>query len=228
MNIVIPCAGEGRRFAEAGYDKPKPLIDVAGKPMIERVIDCLRSSDDDTVTVISRIPLHLPDANVVATGPTEGAADTLLATALSPERVLVANCDQLITTPIETFLSCVQDCDAGVMTFNSTNPHHSYVRVNRTGLVVEIAEKRVISDNAVLGIYWFASGTALQKFALAAIDAGERVNGEVYISSILDQYIKAGRAVGAYEVDVKDKHMLGTPEELRIFLDKVEDGRVVL
>ncbi len=39
VNIVIPMAGNGSRFAMAGYDLPKPLIDIVGKPMIQRVID---------------------------------------------------------------------------------------------------------------------------------------------------------------------------------------------
>ena len=39
INIVIPMAGRGSRFASAGFELPKPLIDVMGKPMIDWVID---------------------------------------------------------------------------------------------------------------------------------------------------------------------------------------------
>ena len=43
INIIIPMAGHGKRFVEMGYDKPKPMIDVCGDPMIKRVIDSLTS-----------------------------------------------------------------------------------------------------------------------------------------------------------------------------------------
>ncbi len=91
-----------------------------------------------------------------------------------------------------------------------------------------IAEKAVISDNAVAGIYWFADGLQLAEYAAKTVATAERVNGEFYISSILGLMLADNLHVQAFEVDVHSKHMLGTPEELRIFLDKVEDGRVVL
>ena len=45
FNIVIPMAGAGSRFAIAGYTKPKPFIDVLGKPMIVRVLENLTCKD---------------------------------------------------------------------------------------------------------------------------------------------------------------------------------------
>ncbi len=213
-------AGEGRRFAEAGYTKPKPLIDVAGKPMIERVVDCLTPRTPHRVTLLSREMV----------GETRGAVDTLLhaVSRVDPRRpLLVANCDQYLSVSIDDFLEHAVG-DAAIMTFNSTNPHHSYVKV-ADGLVSEIAEKRVISDDAVLGVYWFSSGQLAFDYARKVI-ANQAVHddGEFYISSMLGLMIDDRLALTTYEVDVHDKHMLGTPEELQIFLDKVADGRVRL
>lgn len=210
-------AGEGRRFREAGYDLPKPQIDVAGKPMIERVTDCLTPTGGARFTLLDQAKV----------GQTQGAVDTLLHARDLIDLdapLLVANCDQLISTPIDWFLDrCT--ADATVMTFNSTNPHHSYVKLT-DGFVSEIAEKRVISDDAVLGIYWFRTGELVMRYAAQVIAENARHdNGEFYISALLARMIADGYLILPYEVDVHDKHMLGTPEELRIFLDKVADGR---
>lgn len=232
LRVIIPMAGSGRRFAEAGYDLPKPMIDVCGKPMIERVMESLTPSSGAEFVRLSR--------DVV--GETEGAVDTLLrCTDLrSDEPVLVANCDQWIAPGIiDDFLSQVPRkhagvslstrADASVMTFNSTNPHHSYVTASpHLGVVSSIAEKRVISDEAVLGVYWFRSGDLLADYAEKAMASGERLNGECYISTIIALMVADGLTVTAFEVDVHDKAMLGTPEELAIFEAKVADGRVVL
>lgn len=229
IDIVIPMAGEGRRFAEAGYTDPKPLIDVAGKPMIQRVMDCLRPADGCRFTLVTRLAVGDVDAEVIQLDrPTSGAVDSLLRGLVHGGPVLVANCDQYITGSIDEFLATAAFYDAAVMTFNSTNPHHSYVKVS-DGLVTEIAEKVVISDEAVAGIYWFADANTLRQAAANVIRSERRhANGEFYISAVIDEYVKTGRRVGVFEVDVREKHMLGTPEELRIFLDKVADGRVVL
>lgn len=231
IDVIIPMAGEGRRFAEAGYEQPKPLIDVAGKPMIERAMECLRPAAGARFVLVSRIDLpSVPGDVVTLTEATDGAVDTVRRAAdlVAAGPVLVANCDQYVTVSIDGFLDAVQGADAAVMVFNSTNPHHSYVKVSG-GLVTEIAEKRVISDQAVVGVYWFADSGQLFDACRVVLAHGRRHdNGEFYLSSVLGLMVDAGFKVATYEVDVRDKHMLGTPEELRIFLDKVADGRVVL
>lgn len=232
IDVIIPMAGEGRRFAEAGYDLPKPLIDVAGKPMIERVIDCLQPADGARFVLVSRILLpNVPATVVTLNEATDGAVDTVRRAApyTGPGPVVVANCDQYVTPGlVDEFLSAMEGADAGVMVFNSTNPHHSYVKISG-GLVTEIAEKKVISDNAVVGVYWFADSTVLFDACRVVLAHGRRhANGEFYLSSVLGLLVDSGYKVRAVEVDVRDKHMLGTPEELAIFLDKVADGRVKL
>lgn len=49
LNIVIPMAGAGSRFAQAGYTFPKPLIEVKNKPMIQIIVDNLRPKLRDDV-----------------------------------------------------------------------------------------------------------------------------------------------------------------------------------
>jgi hypothetical protein len=79
-----------------------------------------------------------------------------------------------------------------------------------------------------VGVYYFSAAWLLFEHARAVMDSGERHNGEFYVSALIRSLVLAGKSVRAVEVSVDEKHMLGTPEELQIFLDKVDDGRVVL
>ena len=58
INIVIPMAGLGSRFSDAGYEKPKPFIDVLGKPMIERVMDNLNIKDSNFILLVRKSTLE--------------------------------------------------------------------------------------------------------------------------------------------------------------------------
>ncbi len=258
LQVVIPMAGEGRRFAEAGYTYPKPLIDVAGVTMIQRVMDCLTPSGHGPprFTLITYAPNRNPEDNgrvriVPLKEHTQGAVDTLLQAEFYVDDgpVLVANCDQWIRPGvIDAFLANSGDGDASVMVFNSTNPHHSYVKLAE-GFVTEVVEKEVISDNAILGVYYFEDSQVLfdycrkviannlrhrEQLDVTSIFDSEPVivegnaTGEFYLSAVLNEFVKDGGELTAFEVDVHDKAMLGTPEELSIFLDKVADGRVTL
>lgn len=231
MRTLIPMAGEGRRFAEAGYQEPKPLIDVAGRTMIERVVESLTpAGQSPDVLLISM--LHINGyPTLVLDEPTRGAVDTLYQAwrAIEPGPLLVANCDQYLDLGvIDGFLDAAKQHETAILTFNSTNPHHSYARLFGD-VVIEIVEKRVISDNALAGVYYFADSELMFRHAERILDDDDRkVNGEFYISAMLQEMVSHGIDMLAFEIGVKHKHMLGTPEELRIFLDKIADGRVKL
>lgn len=90
MNIVIPMAGLGSRFAKAGFINPKPLIDVMGKPMIVRVLENLYYSNANYILIARNeylaktqqvIQELLPNMNVKLIGIdklTEGSVCTIL------------------------------------------------------------------------------------------------------------------------------------------------------
>lgn len=237
LNIVIPAAGKGQRFADAGYAEPKPLIDVCGMPMIQRVMVNLRPEDRASVThLITRKEHDIPSA-VYLDHETEGAACTVLEAAHiidNEDPLIIANCDQLLMNfRMEDFLNKMDgefggQYAGGIITFNSTNPHHSYVQTDLYGVVTKVAEKVVISDQAVAGIYYFRHGSDFVKYARQMIEKNIRTNNEFYITPVYAELLADGKIIGTYEIDVKDKHMLGTPDELNIFLDKVASGKVLL
>lgn len=236
LNIIIPAAGDGRRFKEAGYEEPKPLIKIKGKPMIQRVVENLWMAETKTY-IVTREPKDLfpkmKDTTIInLTEPTGGAVETVLKVKdiiNNDTPLIVANCDQLLLPKKLVnifFIFCsMTNYDSVIMTFNSTNPHHSYLRVHK-GLVVEAAEKELISDIAVAGIYFFRKGSDFVKYAEEMIEKDIRYNGEFYISSMFNLLVADGKSIRPYEVDAHNKVMIGTPEELNIFLDKLKEGDI--
>ena len=240
INVVIPMAGKGQRFVEAGYDKPKPMIDVCGVPMIKRVIDSLTSKYNKCNFIFIALQEHLDNGlkdfleqqgtiiplDIV----TEGAACTTLMALPhinNDTQLVIANCDQYLEWDFDDFLNKAVEVDGSLVVFNSTNPHHSYAKVKK-GQVVEVAEKKVISDKACAGIYYFRHGFEYIESVVMMIAKNIRTNNEFYIAPAYNELIVGGGDISVYEVDVNKKHMLGTPYELEIFLDKVENGDVVL
>lgn len=228
MNILIPMAGRGSRFAEQGYTFPKPLIDVGGRPMIQVVTDSL-GLNGHYIFLVLREHLEqyaIPDlvkrmvhssTIVPVEGVTEGAACTaLLAKDLidSDEALVIANSDQIVYWDPADFFDKMVDADGGIVTFPSTHPKWSFVRVEGQR-VVEVAEKRPISRLATVGIYYFRHGSDFVRAAEEMIAAEERVNDEFYIAPTFNRLIAKGARVLAYP----SRRMigLGTPEDLAAF-----------
>lgn len=234
MKILIPMAGEGSRFAKEGYTFPKPLIDVGGKPMIQRVVenldfDCeyiflvrkehLKKYEGlrDTLEMITNKRMKI----VQVDGLTEGAACTaLLAKEFidNDESLLIANSDQIIEYEAENFKSLINltDVDSIVWCFNDVHPKWSFVKTNARGFVTEVAEKRPISDIATCGIYWYRKGSDFVKSAEAMIEKDVRVNNEFYIAPVYNQMIEGGKTLIPFYVH--KMHGIGTPEDLSNYL----------
>jgi bifunctional N-acetylglucosamine-1-phosphate-uridyltransferase/glucosamine-1-phosphate-acetyltransferase GlmU-like protein len=209
-HVVIPAAGEGRRFIEAGYP-PKTHVLVDGVPMLRRVVENIRAQlaiPHRVTVVVTSPPPTLDDVDVLQLAqPTRGAAETILAAGIDDQPLIVANCDQLVSGP----WILTDPADGWIATFTSDRPHHSYVQVDADGFVEKIAEKQVISDQAVAGVYVFKDGTMFAGAARAVIDRDERVLGEFYVSTVLAEMVARGARLRTFPLDVT---ILGTPEEL--------------
>jgi len=233
-------AGLGKRFKDAGHDKPKPLIDVFGQPMIQRVVNCLCAQHTDVNFIFIAQKQHMEiglkevveplGQTILLNEVTEGAAcTTLLAKHLidNENELIIANCDQYMKWDFDDFIANARKHDGCLATFNSTNPHHSYAKV-KNNLVEKVAEKIVISDKASAGIYYFKNGSQYVQAAEQMINKNIRTNNEFYICPVYNELIQGGFQVSVYNIDVMNKHMLGTPEELNIFIDKVNDKEIII
>lgn len=234
--VVVPAAGEGSRFAKAGWKRPKPFIDVGGKSMIEHVLDNARPKGSKLVTLLrSEHVAASPDvvarietmADVVKVEKlTEGTLCTIMLARRyfnDDDAVLVANSDQVIDFSVDDF---IEDCrnrnlDGSILVFRDRelNPKWSFARINSRGLVEEVAEKKPISDLATVGVYFFRRAGDLFKATIDMIANNDRVNNEFYTCPVYNYMIREGARIGVYEVPADAMHGLGVPEDLRTYLD---------
>ena len=242
VNVIIPAAGEGSRFAKAGWKKPKPFIDVDGIPMLEHVINNVTPTES-SVTILFRqehlgahpkIAYRLEESGhriVSVSRLTEGTAATVLLarqTFDNDQPMMVANSDQIVDFNVNEFLEdCIQrKLDGSILVFRdpTMDPKWSFARVDETGLVLEVAEKRPISDLATVGIYLFAKGKDFVGAALDMMVANDRVNNEFYTCPVYNYMIKNGARIGVYEVPAGAMAGLGTPNDLCEFLQHRGSG----
>jgi beta-phosphoglucomutase-like phosphatase (HAD superfamily)/dTDP-glucose pyrophosphorylase len=233
LNVLIPMAGAGSRFATAGYTFPKPLIEVHGKPMIQVVVENLNMEANyiyivqqehyDKYNLKYLLNLITPNCKIVPiSGLTEGAAcTTLLAKEYinNDDHLIIANSDQFMEwNSNETMYAFGADAiDGGILTFHSTHPKWSYARLDENGFVSEIAEKKVISEHATVGVYYWNRGSEYVKYAEQMIEKNIRVNNEFYVAPVYNEAIADGK-----KVRIKDIHKMwgiGTPEDLNYFLE---------
>jgi HAD superfamily hydrolase (TIGR01509 family) len=233
MNVLIPMAGGGTRFAQAGYTFPKPLIEVRGKPMIQVVVENLNIDATFTYVVQKEhrqkynldtlLNLITPRCNIVEVdGITDGAAcTTLLAKEFinNDQPLLMANSDQFIEWDSNEFMYKMieQDVDGGIVTFRATHPKWSFAKIDERGYVTEVAEKNPISDIATVGIYYWKRGSDYVKYAEQMIDKNIRVNGEFYVCPVFNEAIGDGRRIKTF--DVLAMWGLGDPSSLEYYLE---------
>lgn len=233
MNVLIPMAGAGSRFADAGYTFPKPLIEVHGRPMVEVVLDNL-NVEANYIFLVQKAHYEKfgleemlgrlkPGCKIVQVdGMTEGAAcTTLLAKELidSDQPLLIANSDQFLEwNSNECLYAFAADgIDAGIVTFKASHPKWSYAKLGDDGFVSEVAEKKVISDMATVGVYYWSHGSDYVKCAEQMISKDVRVNNEFYVCPVFNEAIADGLKVRAKNVD--KMWGIGTPEDLSYFLE---------
>lgn len=233
MNVLIPMAGAGSRFANAGYTFPKPLIEVNGKPMIQVVVENLNIEANYTFIVQKEhyekyslqylLNLIAPNCNIVQVdGLTEGAAcTTLLAKEFidNDSPLVMANSDQFVEWNSNECLYAfnADGIDGGILTFKATHPKWSYAKVGVDGFVSEVAEKKPISDNATVGIYFWKKGSDYVKYAEQMISKNIRTNNEFYVCPVFNEAIEDGKKIRIK--DIPGMWGIGTPEDLNYFLE---------
>ncbi len=240
INIVIPMAGAGSRFSQAGYSKPKPFIDVNGKPMIVRVLENLaypqaryiliarKEHMEAEAELVRQIESQFNAIFIAIDALTEGTACTVLYARKyinTATPLLIANSDQIVDMRIADFIN---DCsarhlDGSILTFidEKRDPKWSFARLNEGQLVIEVKEKKAISEFATVGIYYYTQG---QDFVNACIDMfvrRDRVNNEYYSCPSYNYAIQEGRRIGIFNIALSAMHGIGTPEDLQSYLQLI-------
>jgi HAD superfamily hydrolase (TIGR01509 family) len=243
VNVLIPAAGQGKRFLEAGFYYPKPLIPVRDVPMIALVLSNTRAlgrpivllqKEHCEVYCADKVIQGLePRSRVVQVdGLTQGAACTaLLASELidTPQELILVNSDQFLDYDLTTFIESMRGlkADGGILTFPAQESKWSYAATDSDGRVTRVAEKQVISPHATVGVYYFRTGRAFVKAAKQMIDKNIRVNGEFYICPVYNELLEEGARVFIHEIERAQMHGLGTPEDLAAFLATKQETVIV-
>jgi len=238
LNIVVPMAGRGSRFVAEGYKDPKPLISVGGRPMIEWVIEnirpkrahrfifiCLAAHLDLYPEIASKLESLCPNCVIIRIeSVTEGAACTvLLAKKLidAKDPLMIANSDQIVDLNIDEYLSRGDSMgvDGVIMTFWSDHPKWSFCRMLDDGSIAEVVEKKVISNEATVGIYNFSRGSDFVRSAESMIKMNDRVNGEFYVAPCYNRLISDGARIVAVRTgrEYAGMYGLGIPSDLEVF-----------
>lgn len=230
MNIVIPMAGGDALFRQHGFPFPKPVIEIAGRPLVEHAFDCLsrirdarfifviRKDDDLRFHLREVLQLMAPDSVVLrADGETAGAACTaLLAVEYidNDEELVIANSDQILDIDLDAAIGefRARGLDAGTLVFDSVHPRWSFVKTDAEGFVVEAAEKRPISRNATAGFYYFRQGRFFVEAAQNLIRKDASVNGGYFVCPTFNEMILRQKRIGVIGIERERYVSLATPQ----------------
>ena len=236
LNIVVPMAGRGSRFAKVGYENPKPLIEIHGHPMIECVTKNIAPKVEHKFIYLClaehlakydlerRLKNFSPNCVIVPVDKvTEGAACTVLLAKKfidNDEPLMIANSDQYVDIDINDYLAAGAGLDGLIMTMFAADNKWSFIKFDEARHVTEVREKEVISNEATVGIYNFAHGRDYVNCAEKMIELNLRVNNEFYVAPVYNIFIERGAKIGFYNVGKLDAGMygLGVPEDLNKFI----------
>lgn len=233
INILIPMSGKSNFFDSQEYIYPKSLIEIQGKTMIQRVIENYADFDDKHfIFVISQADCethHLDSILKLLTesrcdivklsGQTKGAAcSALMAIELinNEDPLIIANGDQVVEVSLAEIEKNfrAEALDAAVVTFESIHPKWSFIRVDKSSKVIEAAEKKPLSKNAIAGIYYFRKGQDFVSAAMQSIAKDAHVNDIFYIAPVLNELILAGKKIGHHTIDFSKYHSFYSPAKI--------------
>ncbi len=231
MNIVVPMAGLGSRFSDAGYSLPKPLIDVLGRPMYAWAVDSLPLECSQSLIFIllksqpeyevlkndihTRYSAYSPIVETV-NKLTRGQAETVLSV-----RELIDNDLPLLIHNADTGFEISPDWlvdlertkpDGALLVFESNEHRWSYSRADSSGHVVEVREKKIISQWASTGTYYFGKGTDFVRLAAKRLVQDQPEAGEFYIAPLYNDLIAEKGIVRNYKIN--RLFCFGTPLDL--------------
>ena len=241
-NLLIPMAGLGKRFSDVGYYLPKPLLTVGDRQILDWSMDSLSSEWKEEANLVFVVrEEHVANFGIdeilrakygldvqIVVQPTsagrQGAVHScyLAAPFLIPELPLFVYCLDVHFTPTINLGEVKwEGADGFVLVFKANNPAYSYYQVDEQKRVVDVAEKKVISDLAASGLYGFRTAQLFVKYAEKTMAAGDeyKVNGEWYISPMYKLLVDDGLMVRTKLVG--SQYVIGTPEEVEFFLQAI-------
>ena len=242
IQLIIPMSGIGKRFIDAGYKDPKPLIEVDGYPIIKHIIDLFPG-----VTNISFIcnEIHLKETNMreillsispnckiyeVSNENRKGPVDAVSQIFNSIDNdyeVIISYCDYGTYWDFNKFIAEARsnNSDGSISCYTGFHPHmlgsdnYAFCKEENKQLI-QIKEKEPFTDNkmseyASNGTYYFKSGSIVKKYFKELIDSNINLKGEFYVSLVYNLLVRDNLKVSIFEIE----NMLqwGTPYDLEVY-----------
>lgn len=228
IHLVMPMAGGGSRFSQGGFEVPKPLIELQGKPFfywatqsILRDIKCI----DVTFVVLEQhvkqwnidvvIKSFYPDAKIITVPKVlPGAVCTCLKGIENIGDnlpVIFNDCDHMFSCSAlaNRLYKQMIDFDGALITFKSDAAQFSYVKYDAGGNIIGTVEKQVVSNRAICGAYFFANAELFRTMSERYFETCQYK--EYFVSGVYNELCKAGKKVSAFQTDFYLS--FGTPEE---------------
>ncbi len=225
LNLVMPMAGAGTRFAGVGYECPKPLIPLHGKPFFYWAVESVRAQVEperlrfvvlrehiDRFGIDREIRRYYPQGELIVLPQVlPGAVLTCLEGIKGlPDqaRVLFNDCDHLFSAPALGQLALLP-ADGALLTFRAREPKFSFLELDEGGRVLRTVEKQVISDIAICGAYYFRQVAAFRRYAERYLSVCQY--SEFFMSGVYNEMIADGKWVSALPTQLHIS--FGTPRE---------------
>lgn len=244
MNIIVPIGGSAKSTSDTEYIKS--LQEIERKTILQYVFEALQSVEnaENFNVVIKRqdvnkyhldniVKLLKPNAKItIAEGETMGAACTCMLTIDNLELdqpLLITGSDQILLENYQKIIDDFKqhDYDGGVAIFEDIHPRWSYVRLDENDHVIEAAEKRPISQNAVAGFYYFKTARLFIDATKSMILKNASVNGQYFICPTFNELVLSQKTIGVYRVNKAQyynfSHDSGI-EAFRAYLSKTKQG----
>lgn len=235
INLVIPAAGRGSRFSSV-TSTPKPFIDIGGQIMIDRAISSIVNNyydplqvhvcfhtdhikyENDLEYLKKKYNLHITYIDYITSGQAE-TVNIIVKKINNDYPILIANCDQIIEWDLYKFISyCYSNSlDGCIPVFSSSSDKWSYAEVDQNGIVVRTAEKKVISNYATVGVYYWKNKSLYIDSVEEMKRNNDVTNNEHYVCPAYNYLIKNGRKVMTWEDIIM--HGVGTPDDLKTYME---------
>ena len=245
IDVVITMGGLGSRFRKVGYDVPKYMIEAKGKTLFEwslisldgfksdvnqYIFIAMKDEKENAESFITQKCAELGIKNfhiIMLDYLTDGQATTaMLASKFwnKENALLIYNIDTYVESGAMN--SAQIKGDGFIPCFKAEGTHWSFVRLDENGKAVEIKEKERISDNCTLGAYYFKTCALYESLYSEYYGVNGKhgaaknlVNGEKYVAPLYNYLLEKGGEIFIADIPPEKVHVLGTPEELKMFLE---------
>lgn len=238
INILIPSMGTSAFFRDSFF--PKPLYEIGGKTILERVVEDYESlPEKQFIFVFSQedcqqfhldlsVKVLAPDSRVIQLrNQTAGALCTCLMAIGSIENdqpLIISNGDQVMDLDYQLAVDSFagKNADAGVILFPDIHPRYSYAKKDGDW-VVEVAEKRPLSRDALTGLFYFRKGRDYVEAAKRVLLKQNHLNGKYYLSSAINELILMGKRIAWYEIAKEQYHSFYSPEKIDEYAERLKE-----